>query len=108
MSSLTRTAHTHSVWKAAAAALFSCLLVLLPGCAIPKLQSADPGPQVPSGFFEGVSPGSSAQLEMHQFFQDPMLTSLVEQALAGNQDLKVLNQDIVIANNEILRRRGAY
>ena len=37
-----------------------------------------------------------------------MLTSLIDQALAGNQNLKILAENIQIANNEVLRRRGAY
>ena len=43
-----------------------------------------------------------------QFFNDPTLTSLVDQAVVGNQQLKILAQDIAIANNEIMSRRGAY
>ena len=37
-----------------------------------------------------------------------MLTSLIDQALAGNRELKVLAQDVQIAGNEIPARRGAY
>jgi NodT family efflux transporter outer membrane factor (OMF) lipoprotein len=45
---------------------------------------------------------------VHEFFSDPQLSGLIDQALAGNQELKILNQDIVIANNDVMRRRGAY
>ena len=37
-----------------------------------------------------------------------MLTSLIDQALAGNQELKILAEEIQIASNEILARQGAY
>ena len=37
-----------------------------------------------------------------------MLTSLIDQALVGNRELKILAQDVQIAGNEILARRGAY
>ena len=37
-----------------------------------------------------------------------MLTSLIDQALAGNQELKILDEEVQIASNEILARRGAY
>ena len=37
-----------------------------------------------------------------------MLTSLIDQALAGNRELKILAQDVQIAGNEIPARRGAY
>ena len=35
-----------------------------------------------------------------------MLTSLIDQALVRNQELKILTQDIRIASYEILARRG--
>ena len=37
-----------------------------------------------------------------------MLIGLIDQALAGNQELKILNENFQIASNEILARRGAY
>ena len=51
---------------------------------------------------------NSACVELHEFFNDPLLTNLVDQALVDNQELKILAQDIRIANNEVLARRGAY
>src|SRR5262249_6972540 len=39
---------------------------------------------------------------------DPTLIRLIDQALAGNQELRILNENIQIASNEILARRGAY
>ena len=75
-------------------------------------------PQAPSGG-AGTSPAgklqwieshpeNSAQIAIEEFFNDPILRSLIDQALVGNQELKILDEDIQIANNEILRRRGAY
>ena len=37
-----------------------------------------------------------------------MLTCLIHQALVGNRELKVLNEDVQIAGNEVLARSGAY
>ena len=37
-----------------------------------------------------------------------MLIGLIHQALVGNQELKILNEDIQIASNEVLARSGAY
>jgi len=37
-----------------------------------------------------------------------MLTCLIDQALAGNRELKILNEEVQIAKNEILARQGAY
>jgi NodT family efflux transporter outer membrane factor (OMF) lipoprotein len=82
-------------------------LLALPAC-LPDLRQADPGPPLPTDFKGQSSLESSARLTVEEFFNDPVLTNLIHQALAGNQQLKILNQDIQIASNEVLARRGAY
>ena len=37
-----------------------------------------------------------------------LLIGLIDQALVGNQELRILTEDVQIASNEILARRGAY
>ncbi len=54
-----------------------------------------------------ISNTNSSQLGWCQFFEDPTLKSLISESLSGNQELKILAQDIRIANNEILARRGS-
>src|SRR6185295_14727201 len=51
---------------------------------------------------------SSAQLGVIEFFQDPVLVNLIGQATVANRELMVLNEEVEIARNEILARRGAY
>ncbi|APZ93902.1 Cation efflux system protein CusC precursor [Fuerstiella marisgermanici] len=51
---------------------------------------------------------SSAQLPLNQFFDDPFLIGLINQALAGNQELKILAEEINISNNEVFARSGEY
>ena len=46
------------------------------------------------------------RLPTAEFFNDPTLTSLIDQALFGNQQLRILAQDIAIANNEIIGGAG--
>jgi NodT family efflux transporter outer membrane factor (OMF) lipoprotein len=101
--------------KAAAAAVIAAgLLAVLSGCGIPQLRGPTPGQTMPSGFFlpenfEGPSGiENSATQPTMEFFNDPYLVGLVEQALVDNQELKILAEDIQIANNEYWRRRGAY
>jgi outer membrane protein, multidrug efflux system len=50
----------------------------------------------------------SSQVGIEEFFDDPMLTSLIDQALVGNRELKILGQDVRIAGDEMPARRGAY
>ena len=77
-------------------------------CCIPELRQAEPAPPLPDDFNGVVSCDNSAQLGWCEFFDDPILAGLIDQALVGNQELKILTQDIQIANNEILARRGEY
>ena len=84
------------------------ILLVLPSCGIPNLRQADPGPDLPRGFKGATRSENSSQVGIEEFFDDPMLTSLIDQALVGNRELKILAQDVQIAGNEIPARRGAY
>lgn len=59
--------------------------------------------------FNGVTTtGNTSQIGIREFFEDPLLVSYIGQGLQGNQQLKILAEDIRIADNEVLRRRGSY
>jgi len=100
------------------AAILAGLLMVVPGCKIPALCRATAGAILPDRFKgadnmvspedEIVSLENSAQLGYREFFEDPTLTSLMDQALTGNQELKILAQDVRIANLEVLKRSGTY
>ncbi|MBS0260701.1 MAG: TolC family protein [Planctomycetes bacterium] len=82
--------------------------LLLSSCGIPQLRSADPVRELPESFNGMDSAENSSEVGFTEFFDDPILTSLVDEALQGNLNLKILHEDIEIANNEILGRSGAY
>jgi multidrug efflux system outer membrane protein len=87
----------------------TCIIILLvlPSCGIPPLRHPEPGPGLPA---DNGPPDTenSAQLGIEEFYNDRMLTCLIEKALVGNRELKVLNEDVQIAGNEVLARSGAY
>lgn len=93
-------------------AIAYALLVFLPACGIPHHRAPEPGPDTPESYSAGLeeteSQDSSANISVEEFFDDPVLTSLIDQALVGNQELRILNEDIQIANNEVLSLRGTY
>ena len=100
--------------RALASAIGAGLLTILPSCKLPQLCRPQAGQALPASFSVNNDPNkgitsleNSAQLGWCQFFEDPALKILISEALAGNQELKILAQDIRIANNEILARRGA-
>lgn len=116
MNCCVKTANTTRHNVALRAVIVSALLLTIPACRIPGLRGAKHGNTTPDYFnvkSDAATDGeiieeSSGQIELHQFFNDPMLTSLIDQAFVDNQELKILAEDIQIARNEVYKRRGAY
>lgn len=94
--------------RARATAIGLGALLFLSGCCIPELQKACPGPPTPDTFNGVVCAENTAQICWNEFFNDPILVGLISEALVGNQELRILNQDIQIANFEVLARSGEY
>ncbi|MFO0821880.1 MAG: TolC family protein [Gemmataceae bacterium] len=120
--------------KSVLARAIACgLLLALPACQIPKLRHAEPGPGLPAEYKINTSAEYPAQLAaviggvgyanlptsansadntgllgIQEFYDDQLLTRLLTQAISSNLELKNLEQEIQIARNEILARRGAY
>src|SRR5262249_23155323 len=89
-------------------AILCSVLLVLPSCAVPHLRQPDLGLALPGTFNGLTSPENWAQLGFGEFFNDPLLTCLIDQALVGNRELKVLNEEIEVARNAFLARTGAY
>src|SRR3954467_3053479 len=98
----------HNKYIAATAFACSLVLLLLSGCGIPKLALPKPAAPLPPTFNGWVTEENSSCIAAAEFFNDPNLISLVDQALFSNQQLRILAQDIAIANNEVWRRSGDY
>ncbi len=94
----------------------AALLVLLAGGCVPALPGGgarEPNLGVPDAYAGSTSdPGGEAPSEgatlvdWRAFFSDPNIVALVDEALAHNQELNIAVQDILIANNEVMSRRG--
>lgn len=65
------------------------------------------GPPKPAAT-ETTSLDDCSLLGIDAFYYDPLLTRLIHQAIGDNRELKILDEEIQIARNEILSRRGAY
>lgn len=93
---------------------FICLCVLMQGC-VPSLPKNTPKEnlKIPEHFptdaaDEDAAKENLAQKNWKLFFTDEQLTSLIEIALKNNQELNILDQEISIANNEVMARQGEY
>jgi outer membrane protein, multidrug efflux system len=100
------TTSTRNRRYAIALAIACGVLVTVPAC-MPPLRPPEPGAVLPADD-PAASQENSAQVRVEDFFDDPTLISLIDQALCNNWELKILAEDVQIANNEVLSRSGAY
>ncbi|MEW4567983.1 TolC family protein [Tautonia sp. JC769] len=84
------------------------LLLALPACGIPPRREAEPPPPLPESFVGVTTPSNSSELGTAEFYRDPTLLSLIDQAMTNNRELKILNEEVQLASTEILARSGAY
>ena len=89
-----------------------CLLLLVQACApslpVKKDKAMDLPPSFPESVKSAPEEASSAEIPWKDFFQDPKLNGMIDTALNGNQEINILQQEIDIANNEIMARQGEY
>ncbi|MCA8954759.1 MAG: efflux transporter outer membrane subunit [Planctomycetes bacterium] len=91
--------------------ILTAALCLLCGGCVPYLGKTAARPvdtSVPESFGASKDETNSARLAVSKFFRDPALVKLVEQALDNNQELNIVQQEIAIANSEIMARQGEY
>src|SRR5262245_42277558 len=88
------------VKRALARATVCGMLLVLSSGVITPYRPAAPSPDLPETFKGTASPENSAQLSTAEFFNDPILNGLIGQALLGNRELKILEEEVQIASNE--------
>ena len=98
--------------KLSAAIAALCLTMSLQACTgLPPASEEDvlpTTPQLPESFPTGPTQTSAATVEWREFFNDRHLADLIDAALANNQELRVLLQEIEVARSEIGARQGEY
>ncbi|MGJ1224305.1 TolC family protein [Sphingobacterium siyangense] len=79
------------------------------GCKVPKATQIQENKFVPQQFtdVEKSDTTNSASVKWREFFTDPNLAVLIDTALKNNQELNVTLQELAIAKNDILLRKGA-
>ena len=65
----------------------------VPSCAICILRRTGPGPDLPADCEGATRSKTLSQVGIEEFCQDLTLTCLLEQARAGERELKILAQD---------------
>ncbi len=63
---------------------------------------------VPASYNGSQDTTNISDLKWRQYFDDPNLVSLIDSALNNNQELNIVMQEILMANNEVMARKGEY
>ena len=85
------------------------LALAMAACKLPELVQRNVSRAVPATYnSSSADTTSSARVRWKEFFTDPNLAALIDTALVHNQELSITQQEIQIARNEILARKGDY
>ena len=82
-------------------------LLFLTSC-VPSLKVREARKPAPSTYAGSSDSTNTAANKWQQFFKDPNLLGLIDTALANNQELNIMLQEIAIAQNEVRARKGEY
>jgi NodT family efflux transporter outer membrane factor (OMF) lipoprotein len=77
-------------------------------CKIQAPYQKDENTNLPDSFTESTDTINSSQIKWDEYFNDPLLISLIDTALINNQELNIILMEIEIAQNEIRIRKGEY
>jgi NodT family efflux transporter outer membrane factor (OMF) lipoprotein len=84
-------------------------MLLLSSCKLPELVNRPASKTVPEQFTSPVTDSTnSASVNWKNIFADPDLSALIDTALAHNQELNILLQEIEMSKNEIRARKGEF
>lgn len=98
------------IGRSLTATFFAFVATMSTGC-IPKHPMGParaPNLVVPDTFAGQHDTQSSGMIQWRDFFKDAHLVALVEAALKQNQELNIAIQETVVANAEVMARRGEY
>jgi multidrug efflux system outer membrane protein len=94
------------------ATFLALVVTMAAGCVrIPKPPQGiarPPNRTVPDSFAGLRDTRNSGLIPWRNFFEDAQLVALVEAALKDNQELNIAIQETVVANAEVMARRGEY
>jgi len=83
-------------------------IVILTQSCIPKVAEKYANKSVPDAFNTSTDTTNTGEVKWREFFSDPNLIALCDTALKNNQELNIMMQEIKVANNEVLARKGRY
>ena len=85
------------------------LVALLMFSCVPTQNIREANTKVPEQFKNRSNDTlNTATVKWKDFFKDPHLIALIDSALTNNQELNIMLQEVQVAKNEIMVRKGEY
>jgi multidrug efflux system outer membrane protein len=85
------------------------ILFLVSSCKSLKITTREVNNNTPKNYsYSNTDSTNIGMLTFKEYFSDPNLISLINTALANNQELNIMLQEIEISKNEIRSRKGEY
>lgn len=84
------------------------MFMLAWGCKAPQVSLRSENRLTPTSYKTSLDTTNVAFQSWRNYFADPYLAGLIEEALSHNQELNIVRQEIEISRNEVLARRGEY
>lgn len=88
--------------------IFFILFFVFSACKSLKVASKTENTKMPEAYLHPSDTTNSALIQWNSFFSDPNLIVLIDSALANNQELNIMLQEINIAQTEVRARKGEY
>lgn len=88
--------------------LLAILMLIVQACKVENLPSKTAQNTMPKAFTEAADTSAATSPSWRNYFNDPNLTQLIDEALANNQELNIMLHEIEISRNEIMARKGEY
>ena len=86
----------------------SLLSLLFLSSCVPALKTQDARKNAPATYAASTDTTDVAAVNWQQFYTDADLRVLIDSALANNQELNIMLQEIAISKNEVRARKGEY
>lgn len=86
------------------------LALSVSSCKVPQATQKKENKVIPTAFVDSLASQdttNSGNVKWREFFTDPNLISLIDTALKNNQELNITLQELEIAKNDIMLRKGA-
>lgn len=84
------------------------LSIALSSCKTIDSKGVEKGTNIPNNYTTPGDTSNTATIQWKKYFNDLYLVSLIDTALANNQEFNIMLQEIEMSKNEINARKGEY